>query len=548
MSPPRRRSVAGPNAIELIEESVHLLRAVPAGTLALYYAGTAPFVLGLLFFWAYMTWFAPPPVVNAWAACGLVVLFAAMKAVHADFCSRLMAQRMGAAAAAWSWARMGRLAAGQMRVQAWGLILLPLAMAAIVPFGWVYAYFQNESVLGEAEDTHQLAIDQAALWPGQNHLGILFISVLGAAAWINLAAAFWLVPWLANHLLGIENIFGFSGWWGFNTTFLASVTGMAWMVADPLVKAFYTLRCFYGRARVTGEDLRVRLPGRGAPGTLGRAAAALLLLAALAAVSPGARAAEAQRPAAAVNAGDLDASIDEVLAGRDFRWRMRPPARAPDAETDGPLKRFARQGVEAIRNLGRAIRRLWNRIVDWLERLFPGGGEQQESGGPALGGTVLRAVLYVFAAAAAVLVCVVIGLVLNAQRRSRPPAVEAAGMAPVSPDLADESSHAGLLAPEGWIELARRQLERGEWRLALRALYLATLARLAADGLVSLAKFKTNMDYEREAARRSLGRREIVAWFSSRRLTFEAVWYGRTEASESQARKWLLELEGPRPP
>jgi len=527
---------------------MHLLRGAPAGALAVYYAGSAPFVLGVLFFWAYMTWFAPPPAANAWAASGLVVLFAAMKAAHAEFCARLMAQRMGSAPPPWSWARLCRLAASQMRIQAWGLILLPLALVAAVPFGWVYAYFQNVGALGESDEAHELALDQAGLWPGQNHLGILFISILGATAWVNLAAAFWLAPWLANHLLGIENVFGFSGWWQLNTTFLASVTGMAWLIVDPVVKAFYTLRCFYGRARITGEDLRVQLGAPRAPGALGRAVALLVVLAAWTQAMPAAPAAQAPQAVASVNPGQLDASIDEVLAGGDFQWRMRPPVRADNLAADGPVKRFVRQGIEILRNLWNRIWRLCVSIADWVRRLFPRAGDATDGGGASIGGVVLTILLYAFAAAAIVLIGTVIALVLSARRPPKPAEVDAMGIAAAVPNLADESSHAGQLTSEGWLELARFQMERGEWRLALRALYLATLARLAADGLVSLAKFKTNLDYEREAGRRAVGRREIVTRFAAHRAAFEAVWYGRTEPSESGARDWLVELEGPGPP
>ena len=42
-------------AIELIEEAVHLLRRAPLSVLAGYYAGSLPFVLALLYFWADMS-------------------------------------------------------------------------------------------------------------------------------------------------------------------------------------------------------------------------------------------------------------------------------------------------------------------------------------------------------------------------------------------------------------------------------------------------------------------------------------------------------------
>src|SRR5690242_5856870 len=42
------------SSIDLLEEALHLLRNHP-GALAWYFAGSVPFVLGLLFFWADMS-------------------------------------------------------------------------------------------------------------------------------------------------------------------------------------------------------------------------------------------------------------------------------------------------------------------------------------------------------------------------------------------------------------------------------------------------------------------------------------------------------------
>ena len=78
------RRASEPSAVELIEEAWHLVRCAPAGALAIYYAGSVPFVLGLLFFWAYATWFHPSGDVVAWGALGLVALFVGMKAAQAE--------------------------------------------------------------------------------------------------------------------------------------------------------------------------------------------------------------------------------------------------------------------------------------------------------------------------------------------------------------------------------------------------------------------------------------------------------------------------------
>ena len=78
----------------------------------------------------------------------------------------------------------------------------------------------------------------------------------------------------------------------------------------------------------------------------------------------------------------------------------------------------------------------------------------------------------------------------------------------------------------------------------MRALFLATLAHHAQEGLVSLAKFKTNLDYESELRRRALNRTGLIEEFSGRRRQFEDVWYGAAPASDALVRDWLQRMEG----
>jgi hypothetical protein len=153
--------------------------------------------------------------------------------------------------------------------------------------------------------------------------------------------------------------------------------------------------------------------------------------------------------------------------------------------------------------------------------------------------------LYLLIAAAVVLIGVVAWMMWKQSRRECSPTVKARAVAAAEPDLNDENVQAAHLPADGWLALARERMAVGEWRLALRALYLATLAGLAADGLISLAKFKTNLDYERELRRRALTRNELVARFAARRKMFEDVWYGHAAPVEPAVRGWLAELEAP---
>ena len=79
------------------------------------------------------------------------------------------------------------------------------------------------------------------------------------------------------------------------------------------------------------------------------------------------------------------------------------------------------------------------------------------------------------------------------------------------------------------MSLALELLERGELRLAMRAFYLSSLAHLATRNLVSIARFKSNRDYERELRRRSHALPEVSNTFSENVSVFDRVWYGMHE-------------------
>src|SRR5439155_10469027 len=67
------------------------------------------------------------------------------------------------------------------------------------------------------------------------------------------------VPSLLKMLFGVETGFTRSRWCLLNTTFVATVGALSYLCLDPLVKAVYLLRCFYGESLHTGEDLRAEL-------------------------------------------------------------------------------------------------------------------------------------------------------------------------------------------------------------------------------------------------------------------------------------------------
>jgi hypothetical protein len=533
-----RDHAEAPDAIRLVEEAVQLLRAAPVSWWAHYAVGLSAWIAGVLAAWAHISWFKPSPEVRAWIALGLVGLFLVLKTVQAECCHRLLAQRGGVEPGPWNAARRWATAWVQLRVQAHGVVLLPLALLLTVPVGWVMAYYQSATALADHPRLAAEARSRALDWPSQNHHGLLWISLLGLAVWVNIASCFYVLPWLANRFLGLENLFALRGIALLNTTFLAMVTLLAWGALDPLLKAFYVLRVFYGQARRNGQDLRLdlaraRRPRRAYPGFV---ASVLVLLAGLA-LAPTARAAEPLASTAEVR--QLDQAIDRVLQHPDFRWSLEPLPVPPDESSWA--RRFIRAGAETVRSILQKIEGWWRALRDWLVGSRPRGVGGAGSGAGAVG-WLFPVVLLSLALIAALGVWLIWR---TWKGKHRGPVLAAQASPRVQPRLEDENVSADQLPVEGWLALARERMGAEDWRLALRALYLAQLARLAGDGWLVLSRAKTNRDYEQELKRRASGRDDIVSGFRRRRRRFDGVWYGREEPQAEEVQEWWRELARP---
>jgi len=94
------------------------------------------------------------------------------------------------------------------------------------------------------------------------------------------------------------------------------------------------------------------------------------------------------------------------------------------------------------------------------------------------------------------------------------------------PDLASNDARADQYPPDEWLRTARECIARNDLRLAVRALYLASLAYLGGRSLIAIDRGKSNHDYARELRRRARSRSEIMPVFSDTIDVFERSWYG----------------------
>ena len=547
MKPPRRKKIEK-GAVELAEEAAHLLRRAPGGALAAYYAGTVPFALGFLYFWADMSRSAFGFEHCAGSALVVALLFVWMKAWQAAAAAQWLSFAKGQAAPAWTLGKALRMALIQAAIQPSGLFVLPLSLAAAVPFGWTWAFYQNATVLGESASARDCAKESARLSnleQGQNHVLISILLLFGAACFINLYVFAAQVPELRKMFFGVESVFTRSGGhWFLNTTFLSAVAAMAWLCVDPLVKAIYVLRCFYCQSLRTGAELR-GLPGAGnavARG-LGIAALAAFLAGSSFAQGGGAAPADASGGAPGVSATELNRSISRVLEKRDFAWRL-PREMAPEEDSEeGWLATTLDSALQTLRDWVFAMGHAIGKAFVWLRKVFSTKESHIEGrSGNGLGwATTLDAVFFVLICAIASMLGIMVARALRDRKRAGQ-AVAAAPAAP-APDLADENVAATQLPEEEWLKLARELAGQGNLRVALRAYYLASLAHLAHREVIAIARFKSNRDYEREARRRARSRPGLAEAFAENVAVFDRTWYGLREVTEEILDRFQKNLE-----
>jgi hypothetical protein len=302
-----------------------------------------------------------------------------------------------------------------------------------------------------------------------------------------------------------------------NTTFWIAMLGMTYLCLDPLIKTVYVLRCFGGSALKSGEDLkkelhRLRIDAK-------KLGSGLMLIALCAAPMAG-LAAQSATP----SAGELDRSIEEVLQRREFAWRMpRETVLQEEQEANGPIGEAIKWLLDAVAKGFHAVGDWIAKVVEWLEDLLPQPDNKPVSPNKNWITPIRAALMLLLVLCLAILTFIFIRIWRQNRARSIETAVTA--VAPV-PDLNDEGIKADDLPVDRWQLLAEEFTAKGELRMAMRALYLATLTHLSEREMITIEIYKSNREYALELKRRAHERNDLITIFSSTLNLFERVWYG----------------------
>ena len=521
--------------LDLMEEAAQLLRSTSLPVFGWYLLGTLPFLLGLLYFWTDMSWSALAYQHRTEASLGIALLFVWMKCAQAIFAGKLRARLARVPDDRVTGSRLISIAFHQAIVQPSKLLVLPVAMLATIPFAWVYAFYENATVLGEGETLRKFvgqAWRHARFWPRQNHCVMSIYLLLLGIVFLNVAIVVMLLPQMLKIFFGVETPFTRISGSILNTTFFAVIFVLTYLVCNPFLKAIYTLRCFYSESRRSGEDLSAEM--RVLP-RFGQQLAALLIATFLA-VSPAWAAPEAAP--APLSTAELNQAIEETIKRPEFTWKLPRQAEA-ESERKWPF-------VEAIgrflKATGRVIKRVWDAIGEWMSRQLAPRSPLPGSTGPGGWGTSSR-----FWLTALLVLLAVAGLALLVralrQWQLRRPSASLSKAALSKPDLADENVTADLLPEDEWLALAREHLARGDLRLALRAFFLAGLAHLAGREVLALARHKSNRDYQSELGRKARDQPPLLEAFDQNVTIVERVWYGRHEIDRDGLARFESNLE-----
>ncbi|HYI01425.1 DUF4129 domain-containing protein [Hyalangium sp.] len=162
-------------------------------------------------------------------------------------------------------------------------------------------------------------------------------------------------------------------------------------------------------------------------------------------------------------------------------------------------------------------------LKNWLKKLFERDREPSRSPVTFTGASG--------AGAANILVVIVIGVVLVVLvtvllralgRRQKEESAQLEVSTLDSTALAQDPMSALSRPPESWAHLADELAARGEYREAVRSLYLALLSRLHREGAILYDSTLSNWDYLRQFK----GRREWLPPFRELTRRFDFAWYG----------------------
>lgn len=486
--------------VDLMEESILLLRGVPAADWLVYLSGAIPFVTALL-------WFCTDSLRNVSAAAHLAgnsllvaSAFLWKQLMEAVFAFRLHARLTGAGPLRPGFRQVAKAAIRLAAVQPWSIPGLVIAALATLPMASALFFFRGFSLFSLLDPDHSMARAWASARPDQGQVWKFtgMLALVSLTLYVNFLVAALAVAMLSKSFFGIDSLLGDPRVLARSGTIHLSIALLVYLATDVLLTAAAVRRCFFLDSRRSGADILAALR---------RMAAVAALFAVMAGLCAPLAAQEGTT--------SLDRALDDTLARREFAWRMPPSELTKPPAAVGWM--FSMYGW-----LENQIRRLGEWLDEWARKQQPRDSVGRSRRPDPAGDT------YRYLMIALLLVAIGGAFVIWRTAAGRRPV--SGTLTPADPrpavDVRDEAILADHLPEDSWLSLADELIAQGEYRLALRALYLSGLRLLSERKLITVQRWKSGMEYMLELKRRSHSPALACPPFQQSLRLFELGWYG----------------------
>lgn len=501
-------SAVGPiSPLEVVESAIHWLREEGIAALLPLWIGAAPFAAVCLLFFRDATVFPANPTRCAFDAVLLTAALAWLNICRGSFSRRFLARMHGETIS--NSRPPGRTLLAHAATGNWKLLAAPVLVLTGIGWPLGMAFFRLTIASAAARDlAWRDAMRRArSLLEGewQSWHGIWALLAFAAVAvFLNVTAALAILPHLVRMVTGYETMLSRAGSGLLaEPGFWLAVTALTWLSMEPLVQASYCVAAFQKAAQTSAEDIRAKLR------LLSTTTALAVVL-----LSPAAAPAQNRD----VNPDELQDAIEQTLSLPEYGWRVEPQSRASDHTW---VSRMAETMGSALSAVIRLAEKPIRSILDWLfDRKVPPNPKAAPSSALDLNIVLPIALL-------ALAVTVILIAVRYRRHRNESQAVASA---PVGVKLDAEHLTADQLPEDEWLILADDRAREGDYRLAVRALYLANLSWLGGQGILGIHPAKTNAGYRREFRRRARGYSSASDAFDDNLRAFERIWYGKYPA------------------
>ena len=542
------------NPLEALERGFALFRSTFANEAWRYYIGTAPLVLCFIPMWVTNGQIKVSDNVLLFESVLLVCAYLLRVCMVTRYMQRMRERAFGTPApkrtsATEIAAGVGRLVGRKIILSVCALASLPTLAAA----SWFYSAGQFASIEAREEGATSGSIGScislASQWFTGGVLLFLMLFSLWIAVWLNGVIVAIAVPQLLHSIFGLNTILSTqTGLYALSrsSAFWLSTFAGAWLAMDPIIKCSFVIVYQHLRSLREGYDLRDALASlprhkkplaaaAAVPSTKARSkvltAASIVIFSLLIGARPIAAFPIAQEssaqpavetandPAHSARVQTLRRAIDEESQRAIYRWH--------DAAHPGSPDRFDK----FMEKIGRAMDRAFAWLSRLIKKLWPG-GLNLSGGDSAPSKWTLRDLVKWLIVIVVVTISLGTALIWLGRRREAAALSIPASIAPM-PDLS-AAVLATARSEDEWFVLASQLEGSGDFRSALRAIYLGLLAGLAQREWLTIRRDRTNRDYLDEFTRRWRrrpqatvdARTEIPGKLRSSMRQFDRVWYG----------------------